>query len=117
MLPYYQIQELNLFTTTLKYFVSNPLEEKIDYRSPFILDTDTLAYSSFRKSLKDNGYELRLYNPDTKNSVKGGSITFSHKKAIEFVDLKGELLSKKDKNDIVDLGIFKPGEIRTIRIV
>ncbi|GBD79606.1 putative alpha-mannosidase [Tetragenococcus halophilus subsp. halophilus] len=117
MLPYYQIQELNLFTTTLKYFVSNPLEEKIDYRSPFTLKTDTLVYSSFRKSMKNNGYELRLYNPDMQYSVEGGSITFSDTKIIEYVDLKGDVLSKQDKNDIVDLGIFKPGEIRTIRIV
>lgn len=116
-LPYYQIQDLNLFTSTVKYFVSNPLEEKIDYHSPFTLKTDTLVYSSFRKSMKNNGYELRLYNPDTQCSVEGGSITFNDKKRIEYVDLKGDVLSKQDKNDIVDLGIFKPGEIRTIRII
>ncbi|MCF1684758.1 alpha-mannosidase [Tetragenococcus halophilus] len=116
-LPYYQIQDLNLFTTTLKYFVSNPLEEKVNYRSPFTLNTNTLVYSSFRKSISDNGYELRLYNPDMQRSVEGGNITFNDKKTIEYVDLKGDVLSKQYKNDIVDLGIFKPGEIRTIRII
>lgn len=34
-----------------------------------------------------------------------------------FVDLKGNAISSMEKNAIIPLGTFKPGEIKTIQIV
>ncbi|MBO0453911.1 glycoside hydrolase family 38 C-terminal domain-containing protein [Candidatus Enterococcus murrayae] len=115
--PYYQIQELNRFTTTLKYFVSNPLKNKVAVQEGIVFDSDKLVFSSLVKTMDEAGFDIRVYNPDFCQEVNGEIIKGSHEMSYTFVDLKGNAVSSTEKNDIIPLGTFKPGEIKTIHIV
>lgn len=115
--PYYQVQELNRFTTALKYFVSHPLEQKIVPQPAISLKTNTLVFSSLRKSTTAEGYDIRLYNPSSTDAADGGRIVLPKKQMYEYVDLKGLPLTKRSTGQEIELGKFKPGEIKTIHII
>lgn len=115
--PFYQIQELNRFTTTLKYFVSNPLKTKVTVPTGIEFDSSTLVFSSLVKTANGPGFDVRVYNPDFSREVEGGTLQGSHEMNYTFVDLKGNAISSMEKNAIIPLGTFKPGEIKTIQIV
>ncbi|MBP2097510.1 glycoside hydrolase family 38 C-terminal domain-containing protein [Enterococcus rivorum] len=115
--PYYQIQELNRFTTKLKYFVSNLLPEKIDPKAEMTLQSENLVFSSLRKAVKAEGSEVRLYNPSDTQTTQGGKIILSKEQQYEYVDLKGMPLNRREVGQEIILGEFKPGEIKTIRII
>ena len=116
-LPFYQIQEINRFTTTLKYFVSNRLTNFKELDIGLKLSSDTLVFSSLRKSTEQAGFDLRLYNPDMSNSVEGGNLSFNQSVKYELVNLKGQPISNREESDKIDLGLFKVGEIKTFHIV
>jgi mannosylglycerate hydrolase len=116
-LPFYQIQEINRFTTTLKYFVSNRLTNFKELDIGLKLSSDTLVFSSLRKSTEQAGFDLRLYNPDMSNSVEGGNLSFNQSVKYELVNLKGQPISNREESDTIDLGVFKAGEIKTFHIV
>ena len=115
--PYYQLQELNRFTTTLKYFVSNPLKNKVTSKEGITIDSDTLVFSALTKTTEGAGFDVRVYNPDVRLEVEGGTIKGTHEMSYTFVDLKGKAISSTEKNDTIPLGTFKPGQIKTIHIV
>lgn len=115
--PYYQIQEMNRFTTTLKYFVSNPLPHKVTVPESITLDSDTLVLSALVKSTDEPGFDIRVYNPDCHQEVNGGNIKGVCGLRYTFVDLRGHAVSVTRENDTIPLGTFKPGEIKTIHIV
>lgn len=115
--PFYQIQELNRFTTTLKYFVSNPLKNKVTATTGIEFDSSTLVFSSLVKTANGPGFDVRVYNPDFGREVEGGTLRGLHEMNYTFVDLKGNAISSMKKNVIIPLGTFKPGEIKTIHIV
>lgn len=115
--PYYQIQELNRFTTTLKYFVSNPLKNKVREQAGITFDSSKLIFSALVKTQDGPGFDFRVYNPDLRREVVGETIAGPHEMSYTFVDLKGNAVSSTEKNDIIPLGTFKPGEIKTIHIV
>ncbi|MDN6731337.1 MAG: alpha-mannosidase, partial [Atopostipes suicloacalis] len=94
-LAYYQIQDLNLFTAPIKYFVSNPLIEEVEKPLGIELDADKLVYSSLRKSIEDDGMEIRLYNPDLSKTIKDGKIILPKEHSYEFVNLKGDPLTRR----------------------
>ncbi|WP_099224182.1 glycoside hydrolase family 38 C-terminal domain-containing protein [Listeria costaricensis] len=114
--PYYQIQELNRFTTTLKYFVSHPLEQEIAEKEMVELTCDKLVFSSLRKAEQKDGIEIRVYNPSLTNEVDGASIDSKKVVSYQFVNLRGKPMSDCKKADKIELGNFKPGEIKTIYI-
>lgn len=96
-LPFYQIQSLNLFTTTLKYFVSNTLKEKICSPQNISLKAPDLVFSSLRKNKLYGGWDLRVYNPSTQ-AVQGENFILSEQEIrYEFVDLKGIALTERQK--------------------
>ncbi|WP_314576357.1 glycoside hydrolase family 38 C-terminal domain-containing protein [Enterococcus gilvus] len=115
--PYYQIQELNRFTTALKYFVSNPLKQKVTLPQGIALDDCEVAFSSLVKTMNETGFDLRVYNPDFCHSVEGGRIKGTKEMSYRFVDLKGSAVSSTEKSGTIPLGTFKPGEIKTIHII
>ncbi|MGM0169080.1 mannosylglycerate hydrolase [Enterococcus sp. AZ135] len=115
--PYYQIQEMNRFTTTLKYFVSNPLKDKVTTQEGITFNSSTLVFSSLVKTKDESGFDIRVYNPDFCQKVDGGTIKGACDMSYTFVDLKGNAVSSTEKNDTIPLGTFKPGEIKTIHIV
>ncbi|MFW7432004.1 glycoside hydrolase family 38 C-terminal domain-containing protein [Vagococcus carniphilus] len=114
--PFYQIQEMNRFTTTLKYFVSNPLPTNTQAKEFLECVSDSLVYSSLRKSRSGDGIEIRLFNPSLTDSCEGGMIELSKGMSYQIVDLKGEALTSVKNNDKIDLGSFKPGEIKTVKL-
>lgn len=116
-LPYYQIQEINRFTTSIKYFVSNKLATKVTDKKGFTLMSETVAYSALLKTQDDVGFDLRVYNPDATKKVAGGFIQCYQEVAYCFVDLAGNAVSSIQKSDMIPLGTFKPGEIKTVHIV
>lgn len=115
-LPHYQIQELNRFTTTLKYFVSNPLLHEVEKKEGLNLQIDKLNFSSIRQSRDNNGIELRVYNPSLTTSVTNSLIELPNEAKWHFVNLKGDQLTEAQVNDKIEIGIVKPGEIKTIKI-
>lgn len=115
--PYYQIQELNRFTTTLKYFVSNPLENQVEEQPMIQLESKQLVFSSLRKSTSLAGFDLRVYNPNLEQEVSDDFIISQKEIDYEFVDLKGCPVSDRQKSDRIQLGVFKPGEIKTVHLV
>lgn len=115
-LPFYQIQEMNRFTTTLKYFVSNPLLHNVVEKEILTLHTEQLNFSSIRQSRDDKGIEIRVYNPSLTESVTNSVIKLPSETNWCFVNLKGDQLTETKVNDKIEIGIVKPGEIKTIKI-
>lgn len=111
--PFYQIQELNRFTTTLKYFVSNPLLTKVEKPNGFEVQPNQTVLSSVRKN-KDNNTEIRLFNPNMSEVQNGGKILLSGNSSFAMSDLLGNIVSEKQNGTEIDLGTFKPGEIKTV---
>src|SRR5699024_5424530 len=62
--PYYQVQNLNQFTNTLKYFVMHPLNRTVENRQFFELKKDGLIFSSLTESKDGSGWLIRIYNPN-----------------------------------------------------
>ncbi|MGG5314535.1 glycoside hydrolase family 38 C-terminal domain-containing protein [Enterococcus sp. AZ072] len=115
--PFYQLQEMNRFTSTLKYFVSNPLPEKLVQKEQLTLVSEKLVFSSLAKSKAGAGFELRVFNPSTREAVEGGYILGPTEMSYTFEDLKGTPILPVEKNDKITIGTVKPGEIKTIQIV
>ena len=115
-IPYYQIQDLNQFTTTLKYFVSN--EAELVKKEPNLvnLNSENLVFSSLRKGNQHAGFEIRVYNPHLTEEVEGGFLEFDQEINYEFVNFKGIPESDRYKSAKVQLNKFKPGEIKTLHI-
>ncbi|MBO0476706.1 alpha-mannosidase [Vagococcus sp. DIV0080] len=115
-LPFYQIQELNRFTTTLKYFVSNPLLHDVVKQEMPTIELEKLNFSSIRQSRDGKGIEIRVYNPNLVESVSGSVIELPQATKWHFVNLKGDQLTEPRVNDKIEIGIVKPGEIKTIKL-
>jgi mannosylglycerate hydrolase len=116
-LPFYQIQNLNLFTTTLKYFVSNSLKEKISFPKNIRLQAPDLVFSSLRKNKLYGGWDLRVYNPSYE-TVKGENFILAERELFyEFVNLKGIALTERQKNSKINLGDFRAGQIKTVHFI
>ena len=112
---YYQIQELNRFVNTQKYFVTHPLpyDTKV---IPSIVDaseTKKLVITSI-SSIDEKNYYVRMYNPYM-NQVTG-EIYFNGQNVHE-VNL---LLETKQEVELKDgycqLPMFQPKEIKTFKI-
>lgn len=116
-LPFYQMQTLNLFTTTLKYFVSNTLQEKVIIPENICLIAPELVFSSLRKNKLYGGWDLRVYNP-SHEAVTGENLILSPQEiCYEFVDLKGRALTEAQKNSKINLGDFAAGQIKTVHFI
>lgn len=118
--PYYQQQSINQFTTALKYFVMQPLSESLP-NAYSLLDASEMqhvAYSTVKKSRDNKGIIIRLFNPSSKTIVDGGKIICNEKVlGWQFTTLteKNDTINEI-RNNTIQLGIFKPKEIKTVYI-
>ncbi|MGX9930185.1 glycoside hydrolase family 38 N-terminal domain-containing protein [Virgibacillus salarius] len=118
--PYYQQQSLNQFTTTLKYFVMQPLSNAVPNHLS-LLDTTKVkkvVFSSFKKSWDGKGFIIRFFNPTCKKIEDGGEV-ISHHGSIRwsFTNME-ETINENDvyQENTIQLGKFKPKEIKTIYV-
>lgn len=112
----YQIQEINRFTTTLKYFVMHPLKEKLTTFTQLInLSESKLALSSIVPIDKES-YLLRLVNLGSAISEDKIEINFGVK--AERVNMLNEKIdeTKNIENGILKLENIRCGEIINLKI-
>lgn len=90
---YYQIQEMNRFTTTLKYFVMHPLKEKLNSFTDLIdLSESSLALSSILPIDRES-YLIRLVNFGEKIEKDSIKLNFGHR--VERVNMLNEKIAKE----------------------
>ncbi|MBM7598913.1 mannosylglycerate hydrolase [Virgibacillus halotolerans] len=116
--PYYQQQSLNQFTTTLKYFVMQPLPEKLPNQFSLLDASEVkhVVYSSFTKSRDGKGFVIRFFNPTDQVVGEPGKVNCHGRiQTWKFVTMAEQLDRIGDNDDgIIELGVFKPKEVKTI---
>lgn len=115
--PFYQQQSLNQFTTTLKYFVMQPLNEQVPNAVSLLDGTkiNNVVYSSFNKSRDGKGFILRYFNPTDENIEDAGEVISQKQTNWAFTNMAGSTARNKwTQSSIIQLGAFKPKEIKTI---
>lgn len=114
--PYYQVQTLNQFTNTLKYFVMHELDDQIESHPFFEIMTDNLIFSSLTESEDKSGWLVRIYNPN-KFICDGNNVLILNKPCItSLTDFTGKIVKNLGEQRKVSMESFKPGEIKTIKI-
>ena len=111
---YYQNQPYEKTVFPLSYFPTNPLPFKIPQRYHFItLDSSDVSFGTIVKSVKDDGYALRIFNNEN-FEVDGGIIRsgFNYKKIYKTNLMESELFETS-----IDLKKFQKGELRTIKFI
>ncbi|MGL5428050.1 MAG: glycoside hydrolase family 38 C-terminal domain-containing protein, partial [Cetobacterium sp.] len=114
--PYYQVQELNLFTNTLKYFVMHPLKDKLkSFKNLIDFSECGLALSSIFP-IDEFSYGLRLVNLNSKKENEVIKVNFG--KAYEIINMLQESVHQKRdiKNSKIILNNIKHGEIINLKI-
>lgn len=114
--PFYQQQELNQFTNTLKYFVMHPLPNSVKSKPFFTFNNQDLIFSSLTESSDKAGWLVRIYNPNKQVCSGSNVMELADKKMISLTDFTGHISSNLGQLKQISLDDFKPGEIRTIRI-
>ena len=116
-IPNYQIQEINRFTNTLKYFVMHPLKDKLDEVKDIVdcNDLNDIVVTSIIPVDK-NSFTVRFVNY-TDKVIDGGNIKVSKGKSYEWVNMNNKEISNKENIDSsINIGKFKSGEIKTLKI-
>lgn len=114
--PYYQVQGINQFTNTLKYFVMHPLNNQLQNKPFLEIKNDQLIFSSLTEAKDGAGWLLRIYNPN-KFTIQGDSIIDLEKESmISLTNFTGEFITDLGLQKDISVGKFVPGEIKTIRI-
>ncbi|GEO57781.1 glycoside hydrolase family 38 C-terminal domain-containing protein [Companilactobacillus bobalius] len=114
--PYYQVQGINQFTNTLKYFVMHPLNKQLQSKPFLEIKNDQLIFSSLTESKDNAGWLLRVYNPN-KFKIQGDSIIkLDSESTISLTNFTGVLIEDLGLQRDVSVGKFAPGEVKTIRI-
>ncbi|MGL6120083.1 MAG: glycoside hydrolase family 38 C-terminal domain-containing protein, partial [Fusobacteriaceae bacterium] len=115
-IPYYQVQELNLFTNTLKYFVMHPLKDKLkSFKNLIDLSECSLTLSSIFP-IDEYSYGLRLVNLNFKKENEVIKINFG--KNYEIINMLYEKIQSKKNiiNSKIILNNIKHGEIINLKI-
>jgi hypothetical protein len=114
--PYYQVQGINQFTNTLKYFVMHPLNKQLQSKPFLEIKNGQLIFSSLTESKDNAGWLVRVYNPN-KFKIQGDSIIkLDSESTISLTNFTGELIEDLGLQRDVSVGKFAPGEVKTIRI-
>ena len=117
--PYYQIQDINRFTTTLKYFVSHPLQDDISIIDSLI-DSDGLKDINITSinAIDNKSFIIRFLNCSGREINDSGTIKIKNARSYQLVNLNNRELEEEkivDKEEIL-MPSFKKGEIKTIKI-
>jgi len=114
--PFYQEQQLNLFTNTLKYFVMHPLQQTITSQPLLDLTNSNLVFSSLTESQDASGWLLRIYNPH-KQVCSGTKICkLKTPRLVSETNFIGQLRTTLGVMQEISCNDFRPGEIKTIKI-
>lgn len=115
---FYQIQELNRFTNTQKYFVTHPYPYKIEaLPATCSLEKTKQAVISSILPINETSYAIRIYNPK-KTSIENEIIEIYNAKEVYEVDFlyqNKQLLTIKNNSFYIDK--LLPEEIKTYRII
>ena len=114
--PYYQNQQINLFTTTLKYFVMQPLSKLVSSQPLITLTTKNLVFSSLTESRDRSGWLLRVYNPSKQVCTGEALFDLAQSAFVSETDLVGHLQHELGTVTQVSCETFQPGEIKTFKI-
>ena len=115
--PNYQVQEINKFTNTLKYFVMHPLKNTVETLNNLV-NCDNIHNIEVKGILPVNQkeYTIRFLNCG-EEANENGFISVANCKNYTWVNLKNDNVSETYKGeDKIFLGKFKQGEIRTLKI-
>lgn len=115
---YYQIQEINRFTNTQKYFVTHPYKNRIKPVSEIVsLDDLQHAVFSTMQPLEDKHYALRIYNSDI-SAIKDGRMKINNAVQIHETDfLQNAVHNDLPHEEGVDVHTMRAEEIRTYEII
>ena len=116
-IPNYQIQDMNRFTNTLKYFVCHPLDKELEIFEN-IVDCDGLdgVVISSINSADDKSFVIRFVNYNKENE-SAGHIQVKNGISYEWVNLNNIPITEKiDIKGKIYMPSFKAGEIKTIKI-
>jgi mannosylglycerate hydrolase len=112
----YHIQSLNRFTNPIQYFQSNKVDQLQPLKPIIDLTNTALVLSAIEQNQADQSIIVRLYNPSLTAVVEGESISLPTTCTITEVNLKGEIVHRMEPSKRLELGTFKPGEIKTFSI-
>ncbi|WP_429086685.1 glycosyl hydrolase-related protein [Aeromonas allosaccharophila] len=113
---YYQEQSLNLFTNTMRYFVTHPLTHPTPmWRQGIEVDTTALVLSAIKPAVNSGGIVIRLYNPAAEEIDVGGWINLpSDIRSVTETNLLEEHISSMEcVSHRFELGKFKAKQIKT----
>lgn len=116
-IPNYQIQEINRFTNTLKYFVMHPLRNNVNAIKN-IIDLDGLNKIVVTSiiPIDKNSYSVRFLNYNDENS-NPGFIKINNGKSYQWINMNNKAISEEKLiNGPIKLEAFKKGEVKTIKI-
>lgn len=114
--PYYQNQNLNLFTTTLQYFVMQPLPQAPQSQPLVKLTNPNLVFSSFTESQDQSGWLIRVYNPSKQTCSGTDVLHLAQPSMVSMTDFRGTIRHTCGQVTNVSCGTFNPGEVKTIKI-
>lgn len=114
--PYYQNQNLNLFTTTLQYFVMQPLPQAPQSQPLVKLTNPNLVFSSFTESQDQSGWLIRVYNPSKQTCSGNDVLHLAQPRMVSMTDFRGTIRHTCGQVTNVSCETFNPGEIKTIKI-
>lgn len=112
----YQIQEINRFTTTLKYFVMHPLKEKLKLLDSLVdLSESNISLSTIRP-IDEKSYLVRLVNLGSEKKEIRIKVNFGYR--YQKVNMLNEELEKVSfiENKEIVLKNIKCGEIINLKI-
>ena len=116
-IPGYQIQEINRFTNTLKYFVMHPLKDSVEAIKNVVdcSELKDIVVTSITPVDK-NSFTIRFVNYNDK-LVDGGKLKTNKGTSYEWVNMNNRAIVSEEKiNGHINLGKFKNGEIKTLKI-
>lgn len=115
---YYQLQEVNRFVNTQKYFVTHPYRDKLKHMHPFLnLDTMNDCVLSSMVPVSDTAFALRIFN--TRWTVADyEQIHVSDVQEIEETDFMMNTKKQiKIEKQSFQTDILTPEEIKTYKII
>ena len=116
-IPSYQVQEINRFTNTLKYFVMHPLRNNVDAIRGVVdcSELKDIVVTSIIPVDK-NSFTVRFVNYN--DSITDGGSIYTHKgTSYQWVNMNNIAVSDGIRiNSGISLGSFKKGEIKTLKI-
>ena len=114
--PYYQNQQIDLFTTTLKYFVMQPLPYAVSSQPLVTMMNTSLVFSSLTESQDASGWLLRVYNPSKQVCTGEALFDLAQPTFVSETDFVGRLQHELGIVTQVSCETFQPGAIKTFKI-